>query len=266
MSSSPSKDHSSPQHLPLKGKVAIVTGSSRGIGASIAIELARRGANITIVFTSPGSEALASEVVSKIEKLGTGSRATKVQADLSTVEAGDKIVAATLETFGQSVDILVNNAAVEFDRTILDTTPEDYARMFDVNVRGPILMTKAVLLHLRAPGRIINVSSVGSRIGFAKMALYCSSKAALEGLTRCWAAELGDDGHTVNTVNPGPTASEMLDNVDKEFVDIQLKTTPVGHRVGTSEEIAQVVGWLAEEQSKWISGQSISASGGFLML
>ncbi|KAH7138098.1 dehydrogenase with different specificitie [Dendryphion nanum] len=247
-----------PQHLPLKGKVAIVTGSSRGIGAALALELARRGANVTIVYTSPGSETLSKEVVSKIELLGNGSRGIIVQADLGQVESGEKIVAATLEAFGNAIDILVNNAAVEFDKGILETTAEDYAKIFDVNVRGVLLMTKAVVPHLRAPGRIINISSVGARLGFAKLALYCASKAALEGLTRCFAAELGDQGHTVNTVNPGPTESEMLDNIPKDIVETQLKTTPVGHRPGTSDDIAQVVGWLAEEQSRWISDNPVT--------
>eukprot|EP01103_Thecamoeba_quadrilineata_P000094 TRINITY_DN10073_c0_g1_i1.p1 TRINITY_DN10073_c0_g1~~TRINITY_DN10073_c0_g1_i1.p1 ORF type:complete len:259 (-),score=28.56 TRINITY_DN10073_c0_g1_i1:55-831(-) len=252
------------QHLPLKDKVAIVTGSSRGIGVGLALELARRGAKITVVYTSSTSEQLANNVVSQIEDLG--SQAIAVQADLSQIGAGDKIVAATLAAFGSSIDILVNNAALEFDKSLLDTTAEDYAKIFDVNVRGALFMTKAVVPHLRAPGRIINISSVGARSGFSKLALYCSSKAALEGLTRCLAAELGEAGHTVNAVLPGPTESEMLENIPKDLVDMQKKQTPVQHRVGGVRDIAQVVAWLAEEQSGWISGQSISASGGYLML
>lgn len=175
-------------------------------------------------------------------------------------------MAATLEAFGPSIDILVNNAALEFEKSILGTTAEDFAKIYDVNVRGALLMTKAVVPHLRAPGRIINMSSVGSRQAFAKLALYCSSKAALEGLTRCLAAELGSAGHTVNAVLPGPVESEMLDNIPKEIVEIQKKTTPVEHRVGRVEDIAKVVAWLAEEQSEWVSGQCISASGGYLTL
>lgn len=203
-------------------------------------------------------------MVSQIKELG--SDAIAVQADLSQVEAGDKIVAATLAAFGSSIDILVNNAALEFDKSLLDTTAEDFAKIYDVNVRGALLMTKAVVPHLRAPGRIINMSSVGARSGFANLALYCSSKAALEGLTRCLAAELGGAGHTVNAVLPGPTESEMLQQIPKDIVDMQKKWTPVQQRVGEVGDIAQVVAWLAEEQSRWISGQCISASGGYLML
>jgi 3-oxoacyl-[acyl-carrier protein] reductase len=175
-------------------------------------------------------------------------------------------VEATLAAFGGSIDILVNNAAQELDKALLETTADDFAKIYDVNVRGVLLMTKAVVPHLRKPGRIINMSSVGSRAGFAKLALYCSSKSALEGLTRCLAMELGDDGHTVNAVLPGPTESEMLDNVPKYIVDMQKAWTPVERRIGKQNEIAKVVAMLAEEQSSWISGQCISASGGYLML
>ncbi|KAF2175030.1 dehydrogenase with different specificitie [Zopfia rhizophila CBS 207.26] len=237
----------------LAGKVAIVTGSSRGIGAGIALELARRGAKVTIVYTSTKSEALANDIASKLESLGNGSQAIVVRADLSQVNAGEKTVEATLAAFGNSIDILVNNAGIAFSRSILETTARDFSDIFNVNVRGALLMTKAVVPHLRAPGRIINLSSVGGRCGFANLALYSSSKAALEGLTRGLAAELGDVGHTVNAVEPGPVESDMLDDIPKETVEMQKKTTPI-------------VGWLAEEQSRWISGQTISASGGYTML
>ncbi|KAF1956787.1 NAD(P)-binding protein [Byssothecium circinans] len=252
--------------LPLAGKVAIVTGGSRGIGAGIALELAQRGAKVTIVYTSPKSKAASQDVASRIAALNNGSQAIAVQADLSTVEAPDKIVSATTEAFGEKIDILVNNAGVLFEKSIGETTVEDYASMFDVNVRAPLLMTKAVVPHLRAPGRIINLSSVGARSGFDGLALYSASKAALEGLTRGLAAELGSAGHTVNTVAPGPVKTEMLGDVSEEIVQIQLKTTAVEHRYGEIDDIAQVVGWLAEEQARWISGQTISASGGYQML
>jgi len=198
--------------------------------------------------------------------LNNGSEAITVQANLREVDAPDKIVAATRAAFGNSIDILVNNAGVEVSRAITEITAEDFANIFDVNVRSAFLMVKAVVPYLRAPGRIINISSVGARCGFDKLSLYSSSKAALEGMTRGLAAELGALGHTVNAVEPGPVQSEMLDQIPKDIVEMQKKTTPVEHRIGTIEEVAAVVGWLAEAQSKWISGQTISASGGFLML
>jgi 3-oxoacyl-[acyl-carrier protein] reductase len=155
-----------------------------------------------------------------------------VQANLREVDAPDRIVRATLEAFGPQIDILVNNAGVLFSKSLRETTADDFAAIFDVNVRAPLLMAKAVEPHLRAPGRI-NISSVGARQGFESLAMYSSSKAAIEGLTRGLAAELGHVGHTVNAVAPGPVVSEMLDDVPQDIVDIQLKTTPVEHRHGT---------------------------------
>jgi len=218
---------------------------------------------VTLVYTSPRSGELAEKVASDIKSLNNGSAATIVQADLATVDAPEKIVAATLKAFGDNIDILVNNAGVLLGRPITETTPEDYAKIFDVNVRAPLLMTKAVVPHLRAPGRIIMMSSVGSKIGPPQMALYAGSKAAIEGITRSLAQELGGAGHTVNAVAPGPTESEMLDDVPKDIVETQLKTTAVEHRVGTVDDVARIVAWLASEDARWVSGQTISASGGF---
>lgn len=164
--------------------------------------------------------------------MGNGSEAIVVQADLGRVDAPQKIVDATLAAFGDKIDILVNNAGVLFPRSLAETTPEDYAAIFDINVRAPLLLTKAVAPHLRAPGRIINLSSVGGRSGFEHLALYSASKAAVEGLTRGLAAELGHAGHTVNAVAPGPVKSDMLDDVPEDVVQMQLKTTAVEHRHG----------------------------------
>jgi 3-oxoacyl-[acyl-carrier protein] reductase len=175
-------------------------------------------------------------------------------------------VTATLEAFGPNIDILVNNAGVFNGKPITETTAEDYANIFDINVRAPLLMTKAVVPHLRAPGRIVNMSSVGARFGPPQFALYAGSKAAIEGITRSLAQELGGAGHTVNAVAPGPTESEMLDDVPRDIVEQQLKTTAVQHRVGTANDVARIVAFLASEDGRWVSGQTISASGGFLMI
>jgi 3-oxoacyl-[acyl-carrier protein] reductase len=185
---------------------------------------------VTLVYTSPKSRELADKVASDIKALNNGSDAKIVQADLSKIDAPDKIVAATLEAFGDKIDILVNNAGILAGKPITETTAEDYAAIFDVNVRAPLLMTKAVVPHLRAPGRIINISSVGARMGPPRFALYAASKGAIEGMTRSLAQELGDAGHTVNAVAPGPTESNMLDDVPKDIVENQLKTTAVDDR------------------------------------
>ncbi|KAF7671008.1 nad-binding protein [Alternaria burnsii] len=138
--------------------------------------------------------------------------------------------------------------------------------MFDINVRAPLFLIKAVVLHLRKPGRIINVPSIGSRAGPPNLSVYATSKAAVEGLTRSLAHELGDEGHTVGCVSPQPVESDVLENLPEESRDYVLKGTAVEHRVRTANDIAQVVCWIASEDSKWISGQTISASGGFVML
>jgi 3-oxoacyl-[acyl-carrier protein] reductase len=218
------------------------------------------------VYTSARSGKPADELISEIHSMGNGAKAIKVQADLRQIEAPEKVVAATLSAFGNSIDILVNNAGVELVKPILEVSPEDFASVFDLNVRGAYLMMKAVVPHLRAPGRIINISSVGARCGFAKFSVYSASKAALEGMTRGLAAEIGSSGHTVNVVEPGPVESDMLENIPKDLVELERTMTPVEHRIGKTEDIALVVGWLAEAQSRWISGQTISASGGYTML
>jgi 3-oxoacyl-[acyl-carrier protein] reductase len=128
------------------------------------------------------------------------------------------------------VNILVNNAGVELVKPLGEITLEDFASVYDLNVRGTVLMTQAVLPFLAPSGRIINISSVGARCDFPSLSLYCSSKAAIEGLNRCWAAELGGNGTTVNAVSPGPVESEMLDNISKEVVDRQKRNTPLQNR------------------------------------
>ncbi|KAH1415336.1 hypothetical protein KXX32_000738, partial [Aspergillus fumigatus] len=180
-----------------------------------------------------------------INSLGNGSSAIAIKADLRDPASPEKIVAQTIEHFGESIDILVNNAGVELVKPIKDVTVADFGWDYDLN------------------GRIINISSVGARHGFKNLSVYCSSKSALEGLTRCWAAELGASGHTVNCVNPGPVQTDLMDNIPKETIEMQRSQTPLQNRIGTVEDIAPVVVWLASEESKWITGQVVSASGGW---
>ncbi|EXJ90862.1 hypothetical protein A1O1_03967 [Capronia coronata CBS 617.96] len=249
----------------LEGKVAIVTGSSRGLGAGMAMAMARRGAKVVITYTSASSEAKAATLVSEIEALPNSSSAVSVRADLSDISAPSAIVAASLSAFGSAIHILVNNAAVQITQPLAKITLENYQSVYDINVRGVILMTQAVLPHLQPRSRVINISSVGGRAGFADLSLYTSSKAALEGLTRSWAAELGQNGTTVNAVAPGPVKSDMLDSIPPHIVQMQMDNTPVEHRVGTSHEVASVVAWLAGADSSWVSGQVLNVSGGWSM-
>ncbi|KAI1435909.1 3-ketoacyl-acyl carrier protein reductase [Xylaria sp. CBS 124048] len=253
--------------LPLSGKLAVVTGGSRGIGEAIAMELARRGASVVLTYVSPQSASRANSICARIEALPHKPSAHSVRVDLSTLTAPDIITSSLLAWRGQeplSIDILINNAGVENIKGLGDITVEDYNAVFDLNVRGVILLTQALLPYFhRSNGRIVNISSVGARSAFKNLGLYCASKAALEGLTRCWAAELGCHGTTVNCVSPGPVASELLDNIPPEIVEMQKATTPLGNRLGTVEEIANVVASLAGKDGSWITGQVISASGGY---
>jgi 3-oxoacyl-[acyl-carrier protein] reductase len=204
-------------------------------------------------------------LVERIAGLGNGSSAIKIKADLRHPSAAKEIVEMATHALGSHIDILVNNAGAELVKPLQDISTEDFAYIYDLNVRGPLLMAQAVLPYLRAPGRIVNISSVGARYGFKNLSVYCSSKAALEGLTRCWAAELGIAGHTVNAVNPGPVQTQLMDNIPKEIIEMQKSQTPIENRIGTVDDIVQVVAWLASEESRWITGQVVSASGGFAM-
>ncbi|MCJ1468009.1 hypothetical protein MMC07_006635 [Pseudocyphellaria aurata] len=255
---------STPSSSSLQGKVAIVTGASRGIGAGIALELATRGAKVVITYTSPSSDDRAEELVSKIKALNNGSAAIKVRADLRQIESPEQIVEATRSAFGDHIDILVNNAGTAHARSIVETTAEDIASLFDLNVRGLFLMTKAVVPHLRAPGRIINLGSVAGSVGMPQFSTYTGTKGAVGGLTRSWAAELGPAGHTVNSIDPGVVITELADELPPGFIEAHTALTPAG-RSGNLDDIAQIAAFLAEDGSRWITGQSIAATGGFYM-
>ncbi|KAL1740385.1 hypothetical protein HDZ31DRAFT_26843, partial [Schizophyllum fasciatum] len=235
----------------LGGKVAIVTGSSRGIGEEIAYELAKNGAKVMIAYTAPSSASRAEALVARISELENGAAAATVRADLRLPESPAAIVKATLEAFSvPGIDILVNNAGVEIVGPLLGSTYADYDHVMDVNVRGTIFMTEAAIPYLRAPARIINISSVAGRRGYPGYCLYGASKGALEAFTRACAAELGGAGHSVNAVAPGPVLSDMFASIPKEFVDAQKQRTAMQNRVGTTEDVAPIVAWLAQENSR----------------
>jgi 3-oxoacyl-[acyl-carrier protein] reductase len=220
---------------------------------------------VTLTYTSDSSEKIATDLAAEIDRLPNDAHGTIVRANMSDTTAPQAIVEATLKAFGGHIDILVNNAAVQVTRALVDVTIEDINAVFDSNVRGIILLTQAVLPHLRAPGRIINISSVGARAGFAALSLYAGSKGCLEAMSRSWARELGKDGTTVNVVAPGPVQSEMLETIPKDIVAAQKRDTAVEARIGTPDEVANVVCWLASNDASWVSGQVINVSGGWSM-
>ncbi|XRM38591.1 hypothetical protein ABZX51_001995 [Aspergillus tubingensis] len=257
--------------LPLHGKLAIVTGASRGIGASIAWELARRGANVCMTYVSPTSAQSITDLRTKISQLPHNPKTWTIQADLSTPTGASDLISElksyTTTPTPLKIDILVNNAGIEIVNPLTEITIDDYDTIFNLNVRGTMLMTQAVLPYLppEGHGRIINLSSVGARYGFKGISLYIASKAAIEGFTRAWAAELGGNGTTVNAVAPGPVPSDLLDRIPREIVEAQMASTPVEQRLGTTGEIGSVVAWLAGRDASWITGQVVSASGGWAM-
>ncbi|KAE9370475.1 NAD(P)-binding protein [Stipitochalara longipes BDJ] len=249
----------------LSGKTAIVTGSSRGIGAGIAIDLAKRGANIVVNYTSHRGEFAGGEVVKEIEAAGT--KAALVQANFAHLSDLKRLVEAAL-TISENgkIDILVHNAASGDDCYMEDMTEEFYQSQTDVNLKAPIFLTQMTLPHISRGGRIILVSSVSARMGMPQQTVYAGTKAALEGIAKVWATELGKKyGITVNCVSPGPVATDMWTECEPDVVaDFQpiINATPAAARVGEVSDIVPVVSFLCSEESRWVTGSTVSASGG----
>lgn len=253
------QEQSTVQAKKLQGKIAVVTGGSRGIGAAIALKLAACGASVAVNYAK--SEKAAKDIVSKVQALG--GKASAIQADLSEAKDGKKLIEQVIKEYG-GIDVLVNNAGVFHTKTIDEMDVEHYDDIFDINVRGVVAVTAAAAPKIRERGRIINISSVAAFHSGTGMSIYCASKAALNALTRNWAQELGKRQITVNSVGPGPVATDMLDQgmtpaMRQEFVE----KTALG-RLGESDDIAEVVAFLASPESQWLTGQSIYADGGLV--
>lgn len=255
-----------PDALSLAGKVAIVTGSGRenGIGAAIAIALSRNGAAVVINYVSESSEARAAGVAKTIQ--AAGGQAIVVKASVSTPEGANHLVQETLKRFKTDhIDILVNNAGAGLVGSTLETTKEGIDLTFGVNVYGTIFLVQAVVPHMPRGGRIINISSVASKLGLDFLPIYGASKAALDSLSYTWAKEFGRSrGITVNSVAPGPVDTDIARAADPAGAggNLLVGMTRAEERVGKTEDIADVVLLLASEKSRWITGQFVSASGG----
>jgi 3-oxoacyl-[acyl-carrier protein] reductase len=241
----------------LQGRVALVTGAGRGIGKAIALELAAAGADI--VFTNR-NKTLADAVQAEIEALGR--RCVAVQADIADPAQVDAMVKQGLEALS-SIDILVNNAGVTKDQLILRMTPEDWRAVMSVNLDGMFYVTRAVIRSMvRARrGRVINLTSVVGFTGNAGQVNYASSKSAVVGFTKSLAKELGGRNITCNAVAPGFIDTDMTRDLSEEQKRAILEQVPLG-RMGTVEEIAKVVRFLASDDAAYINGTTVHVNGG----
>ncbi|MFD0695763.1 SDR family oxidoreductase [Paenibacillus sp. GCM10027628] len=230
------------------GKVVIVTGASRGIGSSIAELFASHGAKVVVNYSS--SAAQAEEVISRIKQ--QGGEATAIQADISRVADVDKLFKQTIETYRQ-VDIVVNNAGIIITKPIASITEEDFDRLFAINVKGTYFMCQQAALHMNANGRIINFSTSVT-----------GTKGAVEQFTRQLAKEFGPKGITINAVAPGPVNTELFKEGKTEQQIQGIVNLNAFGRLGEPDDITGTVLFLASEEARWITGQTIRVNGGYV--
>ena len=245
----------------LKGKTAVVTGASRGIGRAIAINLAKLGANLVINYRN--SEDAVREVVKEIEDLGV--KVLAVQSDISNYSDVENMMKKCIEEFG-SLDILVNNAGITKDGLLMRMKEEDFDSVIDINLKGAFNCTKhvsAIMLKQRS-GRIINISSVSGLTGNAGQVNYSSAKAGILGMTKSVAREFASRGVTCNAVAPGYIQTDMTNALPEKVKDDIMSTIPL-KRLGTPEDVANVVAFLASEEASYITGQVINVDGGMVM-
>ncbi len=244
----------------LKGKVAVVTGASKGIGASIAEHLAGEGAAVVVNYAS--SKEGAERVVAEIT--GTGGRAIAVQANVAKQADIQRLFAEAKKAFGR-LDILVNNAGIYEFAPIEDVTPEHFHKQFDLNVLGLILTTQEALKHLGAGGgSIINISSVAATAAPPATSVYSATKAAVDAVTRSLAKELGPRKIRVNSINPGMVETEGVQAAGIASSDFRKQVeaqTPLG-RIGQPQDIGPAAVFLASGESGWITGETLHISGG----
>ncbi|MGG4488897.1 3-oxoacyl-[acyl-carrier-protein] reductase [Metabacillus idriensis] len=245
----------------VEGKVALVTGASRGIGRAIALELAKNGANVAVNYA--GSEAKANEVVDEIKALGR--EAFAVQADVSDSEAVAAMVKATVEQFGR-LDILVNNAGITKDNLLMRMKDSEWDDVININLKGVFLTTKAVTRQMmkQRQGRIINIASIVGVSGNPGQANYVAAKAGVIGLTKTAAKELSSRNITVNAIAPGFITTDMTDKLTEEVKTEMLKQIPLA-RFGEPSDISNAVTFLASDKSSYITGQTIHIDGGMVM-
>jgi glucose 1-dehydrogenase len=259
--------------MTLEGKVALVTGSSQGIGQGIVLRLAQEGANVVINYRSHPEGA--EETLAKIQESGGScytalcphSMGYTIQADLGSVEEVRQLIADSIQHFGK-LDILVNNAGIEKHAPFWEATEADYDAVMNVNLKGVFFATQAFVQHLietKRTGKIINISSVHEELPFPNFTAYCASKGGMKMLTRNLAVELGYLGITINNVAPGaietPINTQLLN--DPQKLDALLQNIPLG-RLGQPQDVASLVAFLASEDAGYITGSTFFVDGGLL--
>jgi glucose 1-dehydrogenase len=247
----------------LDGRVAVVTGSSSGIGQAIAERLAQEGANCVIDYV--GHPEGANETVDKIK--AAGGKAVAVQADVSKIADCNKLIEAAWSELG-CCDVLVNNAGIEKSADFIDVTEEDYDAVLGVNLKGVFFLTQAFVRKLtatRKPGRVINISSVHEDMVFPHFSTYCASKGAVRMLMRDLAVELGPSGITVNNIAPGAINTPINKSIiaDKSKLNALLANIPLG-RLGEPGEVAGVAAFLASDDGAYVTGSTYFIDGGLI--
>lgn len=245
----------------LKGKCAIVTGASRGIGKAIAIKLASLGASIVINYRSSESEA--ENVAKEVKKFGV--EAMLVKADISNIEEAEKLVKEAKEKFGK-IDIMVNNAGITKDGLIMRMKEEDFDNVIRVNLKGVFNCLKSItpVMMRQKHGKIINLSSVVGISGNAGQVNYAASKAGVIGMTKSLAKEIGSRGINVNAVAPGFIETDMTDKLGEKLKQEAVNNIPL-KRLGKPEDVAEVVSFLASDEASYVTGQVIHVDGGMVM-
>lgn len=245
----------------LSGKVALVTGASRGIGRAIALRLAQDGAKVAVNFSS--NIAKAEEVKSAIE--ASGGEAMLVQGDVSNFATVTELVEQVVDAWGR-LDILINNAGITRDNLLLKMSEDDFDKVIATNLKGVFNCTKAVtkLMMKQRGGRIVNMSSVVGLKGNISQTNYAAAKAGIIGFTKSAARELASRGVTVNAVAPGLIDTDMTAALSEKVKEVMLQEIPAG-RMGTPEDVANAVAFLVSDQAAYITGQILSVDGGMVM-